>query len=214
MKKFKKILAAVSAAALCALPAMNGFAADEASESGRINTYKVYCDISKNSGIKRATFVIDYNDMDIAKSKIKGNLGGTLTDASVTTPDYEEFGILFESSTVLMNPGTLFASKFTTNHDFNSCLVRMQAEGFDKSLSLIKPSPINIDIVLMGDVNNDGEVDIMDVININRYLMDAKNVSINLRAADVNDDGIVTKEDSDMVLSYTVQIIEHFWLIK
>lgn len=210
MKKFKKILSAVSAAVLCALPMMNGVAVNAASESGRINTYKVYCDISKNSGIKRATLVIDYNDMDIAEPKIKGNLGGTLSDGYVNTPDYEEFGILFDSSTVLMNPGTLFAAKFTTNHDFNSCLVRMQANGFDKSLSLIKPSPITVDVVLMGDVNNDGVVDIMDVININRYIMDVENNSINLRAADVNDDGIVTKEDSDMVLSYTVQNIEHF----
>lgn len=210
MKKFKKILSAVSAAVLCALPMINCAAVNAASESGRINTYKVYCDISKNSGIKRATLVIDYNDMDIAQSKIKGNLGGTLSDGYANTPDYEEFGILFESSTVLMDPGTLFASKFTTNYNFDSCIVEMEANGFDKSLHLIKPSPITVDVVLMGDVNNDGVVNIMDVININRYLMDVENVSINLRAADVNDDGIVTKEDSDMVLSYTVQNIEHF----
>lgn len=209
MKKIKKILSAASAAVLCAMPMMNGAAVNAAEESGRINTYKVYCDVSKNSGIRRATFVIDYNDMDIEKSTIKGNLGGTLSCISATTPDYEAFEIMFESSTILMNPGTLFVSKFTTNYDFDSCLVRMQANGFDKSFSLMKPSPITVDVVLMGDMDDNGEINIMDVIALNRYLMNVKD-SINLRAADVNDDGEVTSEDSEMILNYVVQNIEHF----
>ncbi len=208
MKKFKKILSAVSAALLCALPMANGIVSNAVDEAEKINTYKLYFDVSKNSGISRATFVMDYHNIQIQESTI-GNLGGSIDEGQIKTPDYYEYGVLYTPSKILMNPGTLFTSKVTTNYDFNSCIVSLRTNAFDKASKVMSVNPITTNIVLMGDADNDGTVTLRDTVAINRYITDLSG-SINLRAADVNEDGEINGDDSLMLMDYLIGNIAHF----
>ena len=53
-----------------------------------------------------------------------------------------------------------------------------------------------------GDANDDGEVDLVDVILIRRYLAGGWNISINLSNADVDGDGEVTQTDVVLIRRY------------
>ena len=67
-----------------------------------------------------------------------------------------------------------------------------------------------------GDVNNDGTIDLIDIININkavnkyRELTGEEQLPMRIavavpQAADVNGDGYISLEDSDMVLRYVAE---------
>ena len=45
---------------------------------------------------------------------------------------------------------------------------------------------------LRGDVNDDGVVNVADVITLRRYLAGGYDLEVNLEQADVNEDGIIT----------------------
>lgn len=206
MKKFKKILSAVSAAVLCALPAMNGVAANASDEPK--NTYKVYCDVPRNSGIKMASFTINFDNM-IIESSNTGNLGGSLTTVQARLPEYEQFGLVYDAPKVLVNPGTLFTIKFIADYEFDECKVNMHADAYDKSSKLMSVNPITTYVVLMGDADNDGKVTLRDTVAINRYINNLS-VDINFEAADVNEDGEINGDDSLMLMDYLVGNITHF----
>ena len=62
-----------------------------------------------------------------------------------------------------------------------------------------------------GDVNADGDIDIMDVIAVNKYLLGGSLLNQSqCVAADVDADGIVTPTDSLIILKYVVDIIDLF----
>ena len=62
-----------------------------------------------------------------------------------------------------------------------------------------------------GDVNADGNIDIMDVIAVNKYLLGGSLLNQSqCVAADVDADGIVTPTDSLIILKYVVDIIDLF----
>lgn len=51
---------------------------------------------------------------------------------------------------------------------------------------------------LLGDVNHDGKVDTLDLIEISRYL-DGGTATIDIEAADFDGDGVVTEDDAEML---------------
>ncbi len=63
--------------------------------------------------------------------------------------------------------------------------------------------PVNVNIVagsirvlpLLGDVNDDGTVDIADVVTLRRYIAGGYNVEINFEQSDMNSDGVITVGD-------------------
>ena len=61
-------------------------------------------------------------------------------------------------------------------------------------------------IVLLGDVDGDGKVTIVDATYIQRYLVDIKMDSLNEAAADVDGDGVVTIVDATLIQRYLVEI--------
>lgn len=208
MKKItRKIMAAMSAAVMCTVPMMNSTSVSAAST--KKNTYKLYFDLPSNSGIRMADFVIDYNNMLFEKPVI-GNLGGGIDTGYAPIPDtYEEFCVVYDPKTVLTNPGTMFSVKFIADDKFDNCTVGMYINAYDRSFGIMSNNPINVDIVLMGDVNHDGIVNIQDTVLINRYANGTLD-SINFRAADVNEDGKVNSDDSQMILDYIVSKITNF----
>lgn len=208
MKKItRKIMAAMSATIMCTVPMMNSTSASAA--SAKKNTYKLYFDIPSNSGIRMSDFVIDYNNM-VFENPVIGNLGGRIDTGYGTIPDtYETFCVVYDPKTVLANPGTMFSVKFIADDKFDNCTVNMYTTAYDRSYEIISNNPIDVDIVLMGDVNYDGIVNVQDTVLINRYANGTLN-SINFRAADVNEDGKVNSDDSQMILDYIVSKITNF----
>lgn len=208
MKKItRKIMAAMSAAVMCTVPMMNSASASAA--SAKKNTYKLYFDLPSNSGIRMADFVIDYNNMAF-ENPVIGNLGGMIDIGYGTIPDnYDEFCVVYDPKTILTNPGTMFTVKFIADDKFDNCTVGIYTNAYDRSFSIMKNNPIDVDIVLMGDVNHDGIVNIQDTVLINRYDNGTLD-SIDFRAADVNEDGKVNSDDSQMILNYIVSKITNF----
>ncbi len=63
---------------------------------------------------------------------------------------------------------------------------------------------------LLGDVDGDGKVTIVDATYIQRYLVDFKMDSFNEAAADVDGDGVVTIVDATLIQRYLVEIPVNF----
>ncbi len=211
MKKFKKILSAVSAAVLCALPMINGVAANAEDESDTYRkTYRIYYDVPEKSEIRRISFCLDFNNMKVESTKV-GNLGGNVQTGQVQTPNYMEYGGNYQADGVLISPGTAFIVKILAADDFDSCIVKNSTSAFDNSLKLMSNNPVKTEVVFVGDANGDGIISISDVVSISSYVANpSSNPLKNLRAADANGDGVVTKDDATMVQQYLAQVISHF----
>ena len=60
-----------------------------------------------------------------------------------------------------------------------------------------------------GDVNDDNEIDIMDVILVNKYLLGTAELSAQGKAsADADANGIIDTTDSLLIIKYVVELIE------
>ncbi|MCR5718414.1 MAG: cellulase family glycosylhydrolase [Oscillospiraceae bacterium] len=67
---------------------------------------------------------------------------------------------------------------------------------------------IDTNDITYGDVNDDGEVNIMDVISVNKFVIGAKKLSErDMKAGDVNLDGDITADDSLLILKRAVDLI-------
>ena len=77
---------------------------------------------------------------------------------------------------------------------------------YDKNLEQIEVSTEEGAITPLdftpGDVNDDGKIDITDVILVRRYILGGYNVKINENAANVNDDGKVNSADVILLRRY------------
>ena len=64
---------------------------------------------------------------------------------------------------------------------------------------------------LTGDINNDGKIDIVDVLTVNRFILGKTSLtSAQQKLADVSTDGQVTPEDALLMMKKIVGIIESF----
>lgn len=208
MKKFKKLLSAVSAAVLCALPMINGVATN-AAES--INTYKVYFDVPANSGVAAAYYNIVYSKNMSEASFEVGNLGGKINRGVYGQGIDNIYSCNYTASEVLMNPGTLFTMKFYGDMSFEEAVTKENLYAAYPDELEIEPNPIVVDIVLLGDANDDGKIDMSDAVCIKSYIDNPSKYPIDkLRAADVNGDGAITEEDSTMIQKYLLKLINHF----
>lgn len=65
---------------------------------------------------------------------------------------------------------------------------------------------------IMGDVNEDGSIDILDVVMVQKYSVDLIELDeLQLYVSDVNDDGVVDTLDAVMIQQYTVEKIIDFY---
>ena len=73
---------------------------------------------------------------------------------------------------------------------------------------------VNEEVILVGDANGNGTVDLSDAILINMYkagnISQIKNMKYFERAADVNNDGVVNTADSVLIQDFTLHNINSF----
>jgi len=210
MKKIKKILSAVSAAILYSV-LMANTAAVNAAESEIINTYRVYFDVNANSGVASAYYGMTFSKKMSAASFEVGTLGGRVGSGGNGQGTNQTCGCFYTASETVIDPGTLFTMKFYGSLSFEEAVSEYELTAKYKDGVEMLPNPISMDVVLVGDANDDGFIDISDAVSIECYIANPSGYPINnLRAADVNGDGVITADDSKMIQEYRIKLIEHF----
>lgn len=67
---------------------------------------------------------------------------------------------------------------------------------------VINVEALEVGVTLIGDVNDDGEIDSVDAVLLKKYLAGYEGLEINLEACDTNGDGEISSSDSVMLLKY------------
>lgn len=209
MKTIKRILSVISAAAVCVVPLVSSSVVNAAS-SDQYDTYAIYCDVPVNSGVMWANLEFVYKDMEEIKSYV-GDFGGTVSDTSgARRPNGEQsFAACFRANGALAAPGNLFTTKLITENGYT--VKEIRTTSFDAQRKLITNNQVTYDVVLVGDANGNGVVTIADSTAILQYVGNPSTYGIsNLRAADVNFDGIVDSKDAELIKMYDAGVIDCF----
>ncbi len=216
MKKFKKILSAVSAALLCSLPMVNGVAANAAGKE-KYDTYMVFCDVKANSGVKFCNMILYHNSEDQAQA-MHGNLGNGDLDTYITerVDGTISYATHYNAKGALAAQGTVFKVKVITEPKAPGEKIPFEVtdpSAFDVNYTFLGEGVATKTIVMIGDVNGDERVNLSDAVLIEQHLTNPKNYPLEkeqFRAADVNYDGIVNKEDSILIQNYELGSITNF----
>lgn len=216
MKTIKKILSAVLTAAFFTVPVVNSFSSSAAFNDYQ-TTYRVYAELKPVSGVKSCSV-----NMNVLKYTMKpgdfvlGNVNATLFETGCSGGLYGtlmNYTKVFTAEGDMINGGTLFRMNYYTELDSASFYENMSisVSCTNSAGNKIEPLPVNTTVVMVGDADQNGIVDLNDSILINNHLM-GKNVLTDnaLRSADVNNDGVITLEDSNMILSYLSGQIKNF----
>lgn len=201
----KKFLASVSAAVMCISPMINTSLVN-AARSDQLNTYAVYCDVPANSGVMFADLEIYYNkEGNYFPEATLGDFKGDLSLFPSTTSCVTSF----RSEAPMAACGNLFRVNFWSKSDFGT--KSMRALAFDSKHRYMGDNIITTELVLVGDANQDEHVTIADATLILQYITNPPEYTPkNLRAADVNYDGLVTKEDAHLIQMYDAGAIDRF----
>lgn len=218
MKKLKKIVAAIAAAtmALASLTTVS-FSVSAAT----YNTYRVYVDLDPASGMQQSYIVITHRRGIVSLNReVKGNVAGNIRNYGGAGDTWANAVHYFDATADVTDGGTLYRQNFCTSRDvgnFNSIedlkeiLYVSANETKNSSGNVIKPNPVTVSAVLVGDVNNDKVVNWQDVTVLNNHLSGTNVLTGNaLRAADTNNDGYVNNADLSMLINYANGSIQNF----
>ena len=177
------------------------------------STIRVTIDIQNNPGIIGALLTISY---DPALTLINAEAGSAWGSLSFTKPNVFSnscnfvwdgvSGADYNNGTILVltfevpddvDPGTVYgiSASYTYGNMLNEDLEAVNLEIESGSITVIN---------LIGDVNDDGVVDVADVIVLRRYLAGGYDVEIDEDAADMDEDGNITVADLVLLRRYLV----------
>ena len=213
MNKLKKILSAVSAGVLCALPMVNGVAVDAADSFEKLNTYVIYCDVEANSGVMWADLEFKFKG-NVEFDKVEtGAFGGDIIGGS--SPSIGEtmsFHASFRAPGAIVAPGNMFRATIWTT-DALQITNEPKTAAFDANRKYMGLECFTATHVLVGDANNDKCVDLADAAAIIQYLGNPTKYKLDAygeRAADVNFDGVVDQADVELLQKYEAGVIDYF----
>lgn len=214
MKKIRKILSAVSATVLCTA-SFSGITSNAAGNE-KLNTYALYCDVESGSGVMWADVYFNYNSIDMDDMEVKtGAFGGDVTHSTLERTNDTIYSASFRAGGAIMAPGILFSSKFWTTDTINMELVEdtIRKSAFDANRKFISNNIVDASFVLMGDANEDGEVDLADETAVIQHLGNPEKYGLSKEryyAADVNFDGVVNNTDLELIRDYNNGVINWF----
>ena len=168
------------------------------------STVRVTIDVQNNPGIIGAVLTLDY---DSALTLIGAEAGSAWSSLTLTCPQEFANPCNFVWDGVAgadYSNGTIIVLTFKVPEDanvgdfyyVNASYTRGNMIGADLSELDMAIENGSITVVsAMGDVNDDGIVDVADVITLRRYLAGGYNVTIDVVASDINGDGNITVGD-------------------
>ncbi len=180
-------------------------------EAGKTITVKI--DVQNNPGIIGALLTIEF---DPALTLVNAEAGGAWNSLTFTKPatwtnpcnfvwdgvnnaDYSNGTIIILTFEVPDGAGigTVYAieASYTPNNMINANLEPMNMVIVPGSITVINP---------IGDVNDDGVVDVADVVTLRRYLVGGYGVTIDEVAADLDYDGTITVTDLVLLRRFVV----------
>ena len=174
-------------------------------------TVDVTLDIQNNPGIIGAALTFEF---DPALTLVGATSGGAWSLLNLTTPGNYNSPCTFVWDGLNVSDyanGTIITLTFVVPSD----AVYQSIYNISASYSfgnMINSEYENVDVViengsitvdeLVGDANDDGIVDVADVIALRRYMSSGYDVVINVDQADINDDGLITMTDIVMLRRY------------
>ena len=215
MKKItRKIVAAMSAAVLSAVPMINSFSANAAVTVTKYKTYVLY-NGANNSNIAYFDFTLNYTTGVTAEKSEPTSLCKNGFDSSNNTSSRKV--VNYYSGQAIGATGTLCSTKFIVPMDTDSIydvVSRSNVTIRNANGVTLAPTSIYMEEVLLGDVdlngvvnNNDAELIMNALSNPDKYRLSAKQID----AADVcNRGGGVTAVDALTIQEYVQGQITHF----
>ena len=171
----------------------------------------VTMDIQNNPGIIGAALTFTF---DPSLTLVSATAGGAWSMLNLTTPGnyYSPCTFVWDGVNVSdYSNGTIITLTFELPEwaDIGSVY---EISAYYEFGNMINAEFENVDVViesgsitvgeLMGDVNNDGIVDVADVISLRRYMSSGYDVTIDLVQADMNNDGVITMADIILLRRY------------
>lgn len=171
-------------------------------------TVNVNVSISGNPGVLGATLTVEYDES--ALTLVSAKLGDAFKSLSMTTPGrygspcrFGWDGVDISESDI--KDGTFLTLSFLVSNDAEvdtEYPVKVSAKSSDWTDKDLQPveltivnGAVNVISYTYGDVNDDGEINMTDVILIRRFIVGGYNAVINEAAADVNTDNNINMTD-------------------
>lgn len=212
MKKFKRVLAAITTVAVSAVSLCSVFSAS--ANSGR-ETFRIYIDVPANSGVYCANISLRYTPSITDVCRLyKGTLN-TDIGFTITNPYHGiDVSVYSNIDTELISAGTMGVITMTAPSSTNDLfdLVDVNIEDiYNYAGTDLPTSRIRISNIMVGDVNQDGIVNSSDATLLSNYLNGKTVLSGNaLRAADTNGDFGISDDDLTHLNSYLNGTVSYF----
>ena len=215
MKKFKRVLAAITTVAVSAVSFCSIFTAS--ADTTQLKTFRIFHKITANSDIAFFDYTINYSSIVTATPSIKTIL---LDDGYFTSSNNGKVQATYMGSPISTN-GIIATTDFYTPMSVSSIFneISYNATIRNSNNNNIDPNSITMTSVLMGDVNQDGVVDTTDVRELNKYLMSDTQFPLSEKAIlaanvinDYDNDGNpkIESKDAMKITNYCLGVIEHF----
>ena len=215
MKKFKRVLAAITTVAVSAVSFCSMFTAS--ADTTQLKTFRIYHKVTANSDIAFFDYTINYSSIVTATPSIKTIL---LDDGYFTSSNNGKVQATYMGSPISTN-GIIATTDFYTPMSVTSIFneISYNATIRNSNNNNIDPNSITMTSVLMGDVNQDGVVDTTDVRELNKYLMSNIEFPLSEKAIlaanvinDYDNDGNpkIEMKDALAITMYCNGVIEHF----
>ena len=215
MKKFKRVLAAITTVAVSAVSFCSMFTAS--ADTTQLKTFRIYHKVTANSDIAFFDYTINYSSIVTATPSIKTIL---LDNGYFTSSNNGKVQTTYMGSPIITN-GIIATTDFYTPMSVSSIFneISYNATIRNSNNNNIDPNSITMTSVLMGDVNQDGVVDTTDVRELNNYLMSDIQFPLSEKAIlaanvinDYDNDGNpkIESKDAFAITKYCLGVIEHF----
>ena len=215
MKKFKRVLAAITTVAVSAVSLCSMFTAS--ADTTQLKTFRIFHEVTANSDIAFFDYTINYSSIVTATPSIKTIL---LDDGYFTSSNNGKVQATYMGSPISTN-GIIATTDFYTPMSVTSIFneISYNATIRNSNNNNIDPNSITMTSVLMGDVNQDGVVDTTDVRELNKYLMSNIEFPLSEKAIlaanvinDYDNDGNpkIEMKDALAITMYCNGVIEHF----
>lgn len=231
-KSIKKITAALSAAVMCALPMANALSANAASNVHK-KTFRTYITIKAgNKDLYEFEYDRRFNGSYKNSITFQGykNFVGSPSEFGHTVPQTGRSCLFIDSESLSHFNGVAAIEVYDCSDLSVSAADFKPGSMYSKIIWAFSnyhkghweywddfENNVTEEVVLVGDANNDGKVALTDAVTISMWVRGNKSIkvgneigNINLKAADVDGNGVVNDADANLIQEYDVDLIESF----